>query len=245
MFTLIKWFLSLVVVLVVAGALVLGYLGFVPGLASAFGADKPRDLGVRFTQADLDSANAKAKVKVEALSPGAPAAQSLKLSTNKVPAVASFKGSELTALVAAHESKWAYYPVSDVQIKINPDGTAEASGILRVDRAYGYAAATGVPTWVVDEVINRLKITNVNPPFYVKGTGSIANDKVTMDIRQAEIGRFAIPGDWIAGNKGLLTSFVEDRVRAAGISIKSASFAAGELKFDGTVPESVGFSAGR
>jgi hypothetical protein len=243
--SLLKGLLSLVVLVLVVGVLVLGYLGFVPGVASVFGADKPRDLGVKYAQTDVESVNAKAKAKLEALSVGLPPQQSLKIATGKVPAAASFKGTELTGLVASHESKWSYYPVSDCQIRVNPDGTAEASGILRVDRAYGYAAATGVPSWVVDEAINRLKITNVNPPFYVKGTGAITNDKVTMDIRQAEIGRFTIPADWIAGNKGQLTSFVEDRVRAAGISVKSASFDQGALKFDGTVPETVGFSAAK
>ncbi|MHB1132923.1 MAG: hypothetical protein ACYC4L_11100 [Chloroflexota bacterium] len=117
--SLIKWLPSLVVITLVVGVLVLGYLGFVPGVASAFGADKPRDLEVKYGQASIDSASTKAKAKLEVLSAGVQAQQSLQLSASKVPAAASFTSAELSGLVASHESKWAYHLVSNCQIRIN------------------------------------------------------------------------------------------------------------------------------
>jgi len=39
--------------------LVLGYLGFIPGLSSLFGSDKARDLGVDYTEQNYQEARAK------------------------------------------------------------------------------------------------------------------------------------------------------------------------------------------
>ena len=46
-------------VLVIVVVLVLGYLGFVPGVSNIFGSNKPRDLGVTYTAADYASAHAR------------------------------------------------------------------------------------------------------------------------------------------------------------------------------------------
>ena len=54
---------------VATAVLALGYLGFVPGVASLFGSDKPRDLGIKATAADLQSANSNDKItKIPGLS---------------------------------------------------------------------------------------------------------------------------------------------------------------------------------
>ena len=233
--------LMVLVVIAAAAVLALGYLGFVPGVATAFGSDKPRDLGIRATEADAQSANQKAGISLAALPAGVSPEESLQLSGQKA-VNASFSDEELTALVRVHEGKWAYYPVSDCQIKINGDGTVEASGILRMDRAYGYAQATGVPAEVVSVVVDRLKIANTNPPFYVKGTVSVANNKVSGVVQQVEIGRFTLPANWVADNKAAIASFLEDRLDRAEIAAKSVTFANGAMKFEGTVPENVGFS---
>ena len=45
--------------LVVVGVLAVGYLGFLPGVSDAMGTNKPVDLGVKPTPADLDSARRK------------------------------------------------------------------------------------------------------------------------------------------------------------------------------------------
>ena len=53
-----KW-LIVVLVLILIPTLVLGYLGFVPGVSAIMGSNRPRDLGVRYTEADLSSLMAK------------------------------------------------------------------------------------------------------------------------------------------------------------------------------------------
>ena len=45
--------------LVIIAVLVLGYLGFVPGVSNIFGSNKPKDMGVTYTTADYASAHAR------------------------------------------------------------------------------------------------------------------------------------------------------------------------------------------
>lgn len=233
-----------IVIVVAGGALALGYLGFVPALAGVFGSDQPRDLGITYSAADLQSANQKAGFATVALPPATNPEASLRLS-GKMETNDSFTDRELTALINDHEARWKYYPVSDGQVRINPDGSVEASGVLRVDRAYGYAAATGVSADIVDAVVDRLQISNVNPPFYVKGTVVVENNRVRGEVHQAELGRFGIPANWISDNEGTIVSFLEDRIARAGISARSVTFANGAMHLDVTIPETIGFSAGQ
>ncbi|MHB1417109.1 MAG: hypothetical protein ACYC1C_17830, partial [Chloroflexota bacterium] len=94
----------------------------------------------------------------------------------------------------------------------------------------------------MNAVADRLKITNSNPPFYVKGTLTVTNNKVSGDVDQLEIGRLSVPANWIDDNKSQIVSFVENRIAKAGVSVKSATFANGQLSFDGAMPETVGLS---
>lgn len=227
----------IIVLVAVIGAIVLafGYLGFVPGVSSLFGSDKPRDLGIKATAADLQSANGKSGVKLVELPPSSTPVGSIRYS-GQVPVDNSFTDKELTAL--AGNSKWKYNPFQDVQIKIGNDGTVEASGILKVDRLQGYAAATGVSSEVVNAVMDKLELLpNSSPPFYIRGEGSVTNNGVSEDIQQLEIGRVSVPSSLISDNKGAITSFLNDKItKIPGLSVKSATLSNGSVKFDGTLP---------
>jgi hypothetical protein len=239
----VKGCLTVVVVVLLVSVLFLGYLGFVPGLSSAFGADKPRDLGVKYSQTDSQSAADKAKTKFQALPAAALPSDSVKVSANKVPVSTTFSDKELTARVAAHQAAWKFYPVSNAQVKIGPDGTIEAAGVIQMDRVYDYAAAQGISQEIVNTVIDRLKLSGTNPTFYVKGTGVVTDNKVTsLRVDALEFGRFSVPADWLASYKGTAISLIEDRLRVSGIQAKSVTFGAGGMKFDGSLPETVGFS---
>ncbi len=231
----------LVVVIAVAG---LGYLGIVPGVAGLFGSAGARDLGVRFTPADLASYNAKGLTRVTALPAGTAPGDSMEIG-GSVPVKASFTSEELTAVAAEREKQWAYWPVTGLQVKIGQDGTVEASGILRVDRAYGYAAAVGLPASGVNQALQALKFVGGNPPVYIRGTGSVTNGKVNLDVQQLEIGRLSVPGSILVQETGVAASAVEQVLRATGMQANSVTFAGGQVNYDGSKPETRGLSAGQ
>jgi len=58
-----KILLGIILLVVIAAVLVLGFLGFIPGVSALFGANKPRDLGVKYTEADLQEIRTKTQVK--------------------------------------------------------------------------------------------------------------------------------------------------------------------------------------
>jgi hypothetical protein len=231
----LKVILGIVVIVVIVAVLGLGYLGLIPGVSSLFGSDKPRDLGVKVTQANLDSANAKTGVKLVTLQSAKSPKESISYSGQKN-LKAEFSSEEITAMLA--NGKWKYSPVSDCQVRFNQDGSVEVSGLLRVDRIYSYAEATGIPASDVKQFLDALKLGSVNPPFYMKGTASAKDNKATVNFESIEIGRLNVPADLIANNKTRLIGLAEDRARQVpGLNAKSLTFANGIMQFDGTVPE--------
>jgi hypothetical protein len=233
-----KFLTALVIVLLIIGVVLLGlgYIGLAPGLAGLLGANTPRDLGVRYTAADLASGEAKTGTKTIALPAGAAPQDSFTV-TGSIPVKVSFTDEELTALAAQRAKQWQYYPVSDAQIKIHDDGTVEASGVLSVGRAYACAAALGFSAPAVDAALGALRVVGGYPAVYAKGTGAVTDGQVTLDVQHLEIGRLPVSAELLAQNQGAIVSGIEQIIRAAGVSARSVTFANGELQFDGSHPE--------
>jgi len=234
----------IVIVAVILGVvLYLGYLGFIPGLSSLFGSDKPRDLGVTWTAQDYATAHAATKVEVKtteitatesaAQTPG----ETLKLSGSH-PAQVTMSSSELTSVINTNSGNWKYFPVSNVQVKINTDGSAQMSGLLNLDRFAGYAAATGVSYSDVKVVMDKFGLLPQAVPFYISATPSVTNNIASMNIGKAELGRASVPQNLISENAGAINGFFTQQLNAfPGFSAKSANFNGGKLNFDGTLTD--------
>jgi len=224
--------LALVLVALVAG-LALGYLGFVPVVATVFGSDRPRDLGVAWTEADLASARAKTSVRLEQLPPGAE--PSLVYEGSR-PINATFTAAELTALLNS-AGTWRDQPVADCQVRINADGTVEGSGILLMDRIDGYAAATGLDRAQVDELLGRFSWVRTNPPFYFRVQAQVGNNRLSGQIYELQIGRMPVPGGYIEKHNGDLLAFMQGRYTAVpGLRADQVTFGDGTMVFRGTLP---------
>jgi len=118
---LMKMVVTLIVLLVVGAVLVLGYLGFVPGLSSVFGSDKPRDLGVTYTAQDKASFDQKIGGTFQTMTEPASDGKTLVFTDKKTAVNKSFTQEELTARLAAAE--WKYMPLSSPQLRIKDDGS--------------------------------------------------------------------------------------------------------------------------
>jgi len=238
--TLVIVVLAIIVIIILA----LGYLGFIPGLSAIFGSDKPRDLGVKYTQADYVSAAKKNKVNIAVVD----SAQSIKSSlewggSNQINN--SWTSQEVTATINANSADWEYFPMKDVQFKIDPDGSVEVSGILSVDKLKGYAQATNVSEadiQTVENVFNEFKIPKGPIPFYIKGNLTIKDDNVDVEVPKLEIGRLPIPRNLYESAKSSFESFAKQQLTSGGYGnfyIKSLDFNNGKLNFNGNLPASV------
>jgi len=234
-----KTWMIIVLVIILVPVLTLGYLGFVPGLSTVMGSNRPRDLGVRYTQADLSSLMAKNGIQDVALPDTSNPAGSLIYSGSKA-VKADFTQAELTARMADNE-KIKFNPISDTQLKINADGTAEVSGIMDLNMVGDGATAFGMPKGDFDRImpyLDKAKALNSKPAFYAKGKVSVVNNQLSMDVKEAEIGRMPLPLDQIPMDT--VTSEFESLMgNVEGLNIKSLQFENGKMSFDGTLPAKV------
>ena len=227
-----KTILIIVAIVIILPMLVLGYLGFVPGVSALFGSSAPKDLGVKYTAADFASVQTKMGSDLRVLSPNTAAKDSIKYSGTKRVTTA-LTSAELTA--AANSGKWKYHMVQDVQIKVSPDGTVEMSGKILKDKASKAATAYGFNDNDLKKAEDTVGFIPGNPRFYAKGKASVINNQVHMDIEQLEIGRInaknLITADQASSilHQGLAT--------VPGLSINSLTFDGGKMNFDGTLPQ--------
>lgn len=223
----------LIIVLVLGGIITfaLGYFNIVPEIAEFLGTNTPRDLGVTYSAENLQSFRIKTATTVMEL----PADSFVSVAYTGASSIDTpLTQEELTA--AANSCEWVYCPVEDLQIKINPDGKIEISGMLISDRLAGYASAMGFGLTDIQAVQERLRI-GPEANIYLKGSLSVLNNEVNLNIESAEVNRFPVPQSLIESNIDAIEAFVKERIRAVpGLSIESLTVEDGQVKYKGTVP---------
>ena len=130
---------TIIIIFAVVSVGTAGYFGLIPPISALLGTDKPRDLGFKYSEKDFKSGFERSKVKHQAL-PKESTVQIAHFGKHNVEG--SWTNAELTS--AAQHVEWKMFPFKDVQIRINSDGTAEASGVLVFERISGWATAIGV-----------------------------------------------------------------------------------------------------
>lgn len=251
-------FLLILFLLFILGVVfVFGYLGYIPGLSKLLGAETPRDLGVKYTEEDRTAARAKSKVEYTILPETTAITKSYQLiGTRKI--TASWNSQEMTALM--NNRPWKYWPIKDVQLKVNDDGTAEMSGVVIKDKLIGYGQAIGVPEEVITTVVNFLPPT---PTFYLKAKTSLEENKVKdFEIQSVYLGKMPLPVDTLMslldrkvvspayaanpvselskyqGKREAIINFINDKLASlTGFYAKKAYFDDGKLQFDGNLSE--------
>lgn len=234
--SLLKLLFFLVLIFVVVPVLVLGYLGAIPGLSKVFGSDSPRDLGVVYSKMNADSFDARSGMTRETLPEGASPTESIRYE-GRQDLNTSITSEEASALVKVRAEAWKYFPVSSAQIKFGADGTTEVSGMTSQTRLLGYFTAIGYPTEMVQKAMEKVGVLKGEFPFYIKGAGSVTDNKLTMNISKIEVGRLPISGSIILANKSQLINLAEKRMGSIpGFFAKSVKVTDGRLYFEGTIP---------
>jgi hypothetical protein len=230
--------LIVLVLLLVGGTLTGGYYGLLPGVSMLFGTHKPRDLGVRYTSADNDSYNQKAKatITVKKVEQELPLDELMEFS-GSVDLDVSMTQEEFTARV--NNVAWPHFPFEDTQVKINKDGTVEVSSLLKVDKIDELLLAVGYDSETVDKAKNALDkagILNKNPPIYFKADVRVKENKTTFNLLNAEVGRLSVPIEDY-GADGMIMDLIDRTISLVdGLDARRADFVGGTFNFEGTVP---------
>jgi len=199
-----------------------------------FGTPKAKDLGVRFTQADFVSMEQKSGVKHEVLSGGG---NEIIKYTGSHDVDNSFTSEDFSSF--AQYASWKYLPFTNVQIRINKDGTAEASGNMSTSKLADYLMGTGgVTSGEANQIKSYVPISG-NPTFYIKVGGSVKENVLkNFSVQSASIGPVSIPSGFISTYIERVTSYLDDRIsKLPGAYVKSLTLEDGKLKYQGKLPD--------
>ena len=235
------WVVSILAfIFVVTPILVLGYFGFMPGISNLMGTSKAKDLGIRYNEADYISYQTKTGGQFlnYADAPNNP----IDIGKKTIFADPKYMDVDLTQeeiTAAINMVGWSWMPITNAQVRLN-DGTVEISGNIQMNQVANFVNfinGVGYSQADVDKALGWGERLVSNPPIYVRATASVTNDVVSMQVEQAQIGRFNIPLD--TANK-VLNSGTNNALNGTfGLSIGSASFDDGQLHFVGTSPTKV------
>jgi len=230
-----KAFLRLILLIVVALVFIAGIAGFVPYLSTILGTDRPKDLGQQITLEDSLAAQEKTGVQLVKLPSDTPIGNSFILEGSR-PIELTFTSKEATGII--NNRPWKYYPFSDLQLRINPDGTIETSGVVNMDLFMSYANSLGYSTEDINKVMEQYHIPKMNMPFYLKGSGSIVDDRVDIHVQSLHAGQIPVPQSILVANTERINEFTQDCVaRLNGFSAKKLAVENKKIVFDGTLPE--------
>ncbi|MBU1110400.1 hypothetical protein KKB83_02195 [Patescibacteria group bacterium] len=234
---LVKILLIGIAVILLTVVLILGYYGFMPGVSSLFGSNKPRDLSITYSTSDLSSAKDKSKITEGVLTGNFTPAQSIEYSGQNEVSL-QLTSAELTA--SLNDQSWKYFPLSNSQIKFNDDNTVEFSALLLKNRLPGYLEAIGATADTTAQVLKNLKYLPANPPIYLKFFAEGENNTVSkLTIYQAQVGRFTAPNSLIERYTDDFAHLVEKRLSIIPkFDMKEAKVENNIFKFNGTLFES-------
>jgi len=232
----LKGFLITIAVIVVIAALVLGYFGFVPGISNLFGSNQARDLGVTYTSDDYVRAHLRNGTTHTVLPPTENPEDSITF-TGQHEVSTTYSQAEFNALINYRE--WEYYPLTDLQLRINDDDSLEFSGVIITSRLEPYMQAMDVSEDNMQMVMDYIKYIPGNAAFYAKGNLEIANGQfVNTDIDEFQVGNVSLTNQAQDNLYSLMSGAASQMNAYPGFKVKTLKFADGKVQFEGTLPDS-------
>lgn len=213
------------------------YLGYIPGISTILGADKSKDLGIKYTQQDFNSGRKKSGVVYETLPADTPPQNSLVFKGNKQ-INTTFSNEEMTALINNRRGK--YMAITHCQVKFNADGTGEIAGIIERNKIASFLTVMTFPQTAVNYAEKTLRMLPPSIPFYVKGKAAMMNNRFTsFTVDSLEVSRLPIPMNLVHKYQSDVASIFENFIttKVTGFYAKRAGFEKGILYFEGTLPE--------
>lgn len=225
---------------IVVAVLILGYMGFIPVLSDLLGANRTQNLGIKYTDADYNSATSKLGIT---LAPNSVNSTSKILIKGASDVDTTLNSAELTALVNKLAEKWKSFPLANTQIRINSDGSVEVVGSILNERFNDFAQAINLPDAVKSEMAIYSTVVKTNPSFYMKFTLSVNEGVVQSHLDAIKVGNVQVPASEIDGLQGSLHNFLQSTlVHQSKITIKDMVFSDNSVHVVGTLPTELSLS---
>ncbi len=211
----------LILILIPVG--VLTYLGLVPSLSSYV--TKPIDLGIKTDKSLVSSFESK---------------YGEQNATSKVKLDVNLTSEEITSIFAVWEDRDVYFPLKNVQVRFNQDGTGEASGYLKIGTAISLAKNLGYSDQDIEKGKEYIKYVSGDLPFYVKGTGGMTSNQLSINPSTFQLGRVTVPDSITSPAAKAVGDMINRRIKQiGGADIQDASFKNGSFHLSGTVPSTI------
>jgi hypothetical protein len=222
------WIVTISIIIVIV--LTLGYFGLFPGVSTLLGANRPKDLGVKYTATDLKAGRDLAKIELK----DQVGDKTLVFEGSK-----SISGDYSSAVMTAmiNSAKYKYYPLTNTQILVHDDGSIETSGNINISKVGQWSLDLGASEGLVSKAKSYIGYISPNPSFYLKGKMSIVNNQISLNISEAKVSRYTAPESIINQYQGQLADFVQQRMASvSGMNIRFAKFDNGKMILDADYP---------
>ncbi|QQG41297.1 MAG: hypothetical protein HYV90_03945 [Candidatus Woesebacteria bacterium] len=217
-----KLLVGLVILLVIIVA-ILSYIGVMPVFSKYLA--KPIDLGVKADPALVTAFESKF----------APTAVDGKVNLD-----VNLSSAEVTSIFAVWETRDKNFPLHNVQVRFNSDGTGEASGFLKVATAISLAKNLGYSDSDIETGKKYVQFVSGDLPFYVKGTGGMTNNVLSINPTTFQLGRAGVPESITNLAANAVGDMIERRInQIGGADIQEANFKSGSFRLVGSVPETI------
>lgn len=219
-----KKLLFIVLVLILLPVLALAYLGLVPSLKTF--AQKPVDLGVKADKQLVTNFETKHNMKPTG--------------SGKIELKDDLSSQMVTSIFAVWEDRDAYFPLKNVQVKFNADGTGEAAGYVRIPTAISLAKNLGYSDADIEKGKKYVDYVGGDLAFYVTGTADMTNNVLSLNPTTFKVGKVTVPQSITEPLSTLVEDMVYRRLnQIGGANVRNANFKDGTLHLDATVPESI------
>jgi hypothetical protein len=216
--------------------LILGYYGFVPFLSDLMGANKNRDLGVKFTNSDYDSSIKKLGLVINTNLTDTTPLNSYDVNKKTVAKTTTLNSAELTALANKLADSWIYFPLDNIQIRINSDGSVEILSTLILNRFEGFASAMKMPDSTLNIIRPIIAMIQTNPSFYIKGSIAINNGVAQSTLSQVQIGNINVSSSDLKTVQTYLDLFLEKQ------HLTNVTFGNEVVNIEGNIPTALSFT---
>ncbi|MGB9694641.1 MAG: hypothetical protein ACP5SB_01495 [Caldisericaceae bacterium] len=216
----VVWIVVVAVLFLIAGFVVFSFTG------------KAKDLGVRYTSKDFQNVSKKAGVIKDAIPVSGKRSDYTYNWSGKVNVNAVYSQEELTAWFDSNRP--SYSPFKNVQIKINNDGTVEASANVDFKSIADYYLTPEERKYVPSFIPSAA-------PMYAKGTLSVTNNVVHLNPEKITIGLVPVPSNLLTPtNVSYLETKIESLIaETPNLYVETLKVQDGKIVYKGTGPKTL------